>query len=75
MYRTPMIGCLTAVLLAHVPALAGQGWIEPVRPGPGWGIQKLRSAVSVTLSGRVANVIVEEWFQNRGAGLGEGDYH
>ncbi|MGE5745379.1 MAG: VIT domain-containing protein [Gemmatimonadota bacterium] len=75
MYRTPTIGLLTAILFAYGPALAGQGWIEPVRPGPGWGIQKLRSAVSVTLSGRVANVTVEEWFQNRGAGLGEGDYH
>lgn len=75
MYRTPTLGFLTALLFAHAPALAGQGWIEPVRPGPGWGIQKLRSAVSVTLSGRVANVTVEEWFQNRGAGLGEGDYH
>jgi Ca-activated chloride channel family protein len=75
MSRTPTLGFLTILLLAHAPAVAGQGWIEPVRPGPGWGIQKLRSAVSVTLNGRVANVTVEEWFQNRGAGLGEGDYH
>jgi Ca-activated chloride channel family protein len=75
MYRSTTIGFLTVLLLARAPALAGQGWIEPVRPGPGWGVQKLRSAVSVTLNGRVANVTVEEWFQNRGAGLGEGDYH
>lgn len=75
MYRPSTLALLTLLLLAHVPALAGQGWIEPVRPGPGWGIQKLRSAVAVTLSGRVATITVEEWFQNRGMGLGEGDYH
>jgi Ca-activated chloride channel family protein len=56
-------------------ALHAQGWIEPIRPTPGWGVEKLRSAVSVTVLGRVAQVTVEEWFQNRGAGLGEGDYH
>ncbi len=55
--------------------LSAQGWIEPSRPGPGLGVEKLRSTVSVTLQGRVAQVTVEEWFQNRGAGLGEGDYH
>lgn len=63
----------TASLGAGV--LSAQGWIEPTRPGPGWGVEKLRSTVSVTLQGRVAQVTVEEWFQNRGAGLGEGDYH
>jgi Ca-activated chloride channel family protein len=62
-------------LLAGAPILAGQGWIEPTRPGPEFGVQKLRTAVSVTLAGRVANVTVEEWFQNRGPGLGEGVYH
>lgn len=75
MNRSRLLGLLIPLLLTRAPALAGQGWIEPVRPGPGWGIQKLRSAVSVTLNGRIANVTVEEWFQNRGAGLGEGDYH
>lgn len=56
-------------------ALPAQGWIEPIRPGTGWGVEKLRSAVSVAVRGRIAQVTVEEWFQNRGAGLGEGDYH
>ena len=55
--------------------LPAQGWIEPSRPGPGWGVEKLRSAVAVTLQGRIAQVTVEEWFQNRGGSLGEGDYH
>jgi Ca-activated chloride channel family protein len=68
---------LVAVLsLGAVPAsLQSQGWIEPSRPIPTWGVAKLRSAVSVTLQGRIAQVTVEEWFQNRGPGLGEGDYH
>jgi len=67
-----------AVLLAAlvVPCrLSGQGWIEPVRPVPGWGVEKLRSAVSVAVKDRVAEVTVEEWFQNRGPMLGEGVYH
>ncbi len=64
-----------ATLALSPMALHAQGWIEPIRPTPGWGVEKLRSAVSVTVLGRVAQVTVEEWFQNRGAGLGEGDYH
>jgi Ca-activated chloride channel homolog len=67
-----------AVLIAAlvVPCrLSGQGWIEPVRPVPGWGVEKLRSAVSVAVKDRVAEVTVEEWFQNRGPMLGEGVYH
>jgi Ca-activated chloride channel family protein len=75
MYRRYRSLFLLAGILASTRALAAQGWIEPVRPGPGWGVQKLRSAVSVSVVGRVANVTVEEWFQNRGQGLGEGDYH
>ena len=70
---------LTILMLGVAPlgpgVLLAQGWIEPTRPVPGWGVEKLRSTVSVTLQGRVAQVTVEEWFQNRGAGLGEGDYH
>lgn len=62
-------------LVLGAGALVAQGWIEPVRPTAGWGVEKLRSAVSVTVDGRVAQVTVEEWFQNRGTGLGEGDYH
>lgn len=66
---------LVLALALSPMALHAQGWIEPIRPTPGWGVEKLRSAVSVTVLGRVAQVTVEEWFQNRGAGLGEGDYH
>jgi Ca-activated chloride channel homolog len=54
----------------------GQGWIEP-RPGIApaqWGIERLRTAVTVRVSGRVAEVEVEEWFRNNGGGPGEGDY-
>ena len=64
-----------AALALSTAALRAQGWIEPIRPSSGWGVEKLRSAVSVTLLGRVAQVTVEEWFHNRGDGLGEGDYH
>jgi hypothetical protein len=55
-------------------ALAGQGWIDPIRPLPTGRIEKLRSAVQVAVSGRVARVTVEEWFRNTGPILGEGSY-
>jgi Ca-activated chloride channel family protein len=61
--------------LAPARVLAAQGWIEPLQPVPGWGVQKLRSAVSVAVKNRIAEVTVEEWFENRGPGLGEGIYH
>jgi Ca-activated chloride channel family protein len=53
-------------------AATAQGWIEPL-PGRG-GVVKVRTAVAVAVRGRVARVDVEEWFENRGGGLGEGDY-
>jgi Ca-activated chloride channel homolog len=71
---------MRALLLAMalLPALAapaaGQGWIEPLPGRPGWEVVKVRSAVSVRVEGRVAQVEVEEWFRNPGRGLGEGDY-
>jgi Ca-activated chloride channel family protein len=64
-----------ALLLIPQTALA-QGWIEP-RPGQipaQWGIEKLRTNVTVRVTNRVAEVEVEEWFRNNGGGLGEGDY-
>jgi Ca-activated chloride channel homolog len=71
---------LTRTLLAAALLLPGtlhaQGWIEP-RPGippQRWGIEKLRTQVTVRVSERVATVEVEEWFRNNGGGLGEGDY-
>jgi Ca-activated chloride channel family protein len=45
---------------------AAQGWID--------GVQKVRTAVSVQVSGRIARVEVEEWFRNNGGALGEADY-
>jgi Ca-activated chloride channel family protein len=62
-------------VLALAPRLFAQGWIDPPRPTPQWGVQKIRSAVSVAVSGRVARVSVEEWFRNNGPALGEGIYH
>lgn len=60
--------------LTPLPA-AAQGWIEPLPDRPiNGGIVRVRTDVSVRVSGRVALVEVEEWFQNRGGGLGEGDY-
>jgi Ca-activated chloride channel family protein len=41
---------------------------------PGFGVVKVRTAVSVRVTGRIARVEVEEWFRNDGRGLGEGDY-
>lgn len=62
-----VLGAMTA------PAtLTAQGWVEPL-PGRG-GVVKVRTAVAVTVQGRVARVEVEEWFENRGGRLGEGDY-
>lgn len=62
-----MRALLVAALLAAsaVPA-AAQGWID--------GVQKVRTAVSVQVSGRIARVEVEEWFRNNGGPLGEADY-
>jgi len=68
---------LTALALTVLFAgpLAAQGWIEPPpERWPGFGVVKVRTAVSVRVTGRVALVEVEEWFRNDGRGLGEGDY-
>jgi Ca-activated chloride channel family protein len=68
---------LTALALTILLAapLAAQGWIEPPPDRvPQFGVVKVRTAVSVRVTGRVALVEVEEWFRNDGGGLGEGDY-
>jgi Ca-activated chloride channel family protein len=63
------------VLVALVaPAARAQGWIETPRPLPHGSIEKVRSAVQVAVSGRVARVTVEEWFRNTGPVLDEGSY-
>jgi len=68
----------TAALLMTGAAgdAAAQGWIEPpprVAPGE-WGVVKVRTSVHVRVVDRVAHVEVEEWFENRGGPMGEGDY-
>ncbi|MBW3552656.1 MAG: VIT and VWA domain-containing protein [Gemmatimonadetes bacterium] len=60
-------------LAAAAPA-AAQGWIDPLPQTREWGVVKLSTDVRVRITGRVAEVEVEEWFENRGGGLGEGDY-
>src|SRR4029077_16842034 len=61
-------------------SLFAQGWIDPVRPVPppqdlNGRVERLRSAVQVSISGRVARVTVEEWFRNNRPALEEGMYH
>ncbi len=55
-----------ALVLAVSSPAAAQGWID--------GVQKVRTAVTVHVEGRVARVEVEEWFRNNGRALGEADY-
>jgi Ca-activated chloride channel homolog len=64
---------LALVALAPAPA-AAQGWIAPPPAAAGWGIVKLRTDVTVRVNGPVAEVEVEEWFENRGRAVGEGVY-
>ncbi len=76
-YRLSAVLILLLVAAPPPPALMAQGWIEPIRPtwpGMGASVIRVRSAVLAAINGRVARVTVEEWFQNRGSGLGEGTY-
>jgi len=77
MRTSPMLGA--AVLLCVLSStLEAQGWIDPVRPVPPnvmGRIERLRSAVQVSVTGRVARVTVEEWFRNNGPVMDEGMYH
>ncbi|HET7296462.1 MAG TPA: VIT domain-containing protein, partial [Gemmatimonadales bacterium] len=71
-------GVISALVVPFTP-LAAQGWIEPIRPLPPplvgrGGVEKLRSAVQVDVTGRVARVTVEEWFRNAGPLLDEASY-
>lgn len=61
--------------LVTIPApMAAQGWIDPAPGFAGTGIVKLRSDVTVRITDRIAEIEVEEWFENRGRGPGEGIY-
>jgi Ca-activated chloride channel family protein len=69
------VGLAVALVIASSPAVGAQGWIDPIRPGPTGRIERVRSAVQVSVSGRVARVTVEEWFRNVGPTMDEGMYH
>ena len=69
-----VIGAALLIMAAAATQAKGQGWIDPIRPTPQWGVVKVRTAVNVTVTGRVARVEVEEYFQNRGPAMGESDY-
>ena len=71
-----ILGAVALLCTLSSPA-TGQGWIDPVRPIPQNNprIERLRSTVQVSISGRVARVTVEEWFRNNGPTLDEGMYH
>ncbi|HKC39005.1 MAG TPA: hypothetical protein VKC15_05645, partial [Gemmatimonadales bacterium] len=66
--RSSRVLGVAAVLCTISSALLAQGWIDPVRPIPQNNprIERLRSTVQVSISGRVARVTVEEWFRNNG---------
>src|SRR5882757_6989304 len=79
MYVSRVLGAVTLFCTLSSPLLA-QGWIDPIRPivppqNPNSRIERLRSAVQVTVTGRVARVSVEEWFRNNGPVMDEGMYH
>ena len=76
--RTSRLLGATFFLCTISSALLAQGWIDPERPVPqvpNGPIERLRSAVQVSITGRVARVTVEEWFRNNGPVLNEGMYH
>jgi Ca-activated chloride channel family protein len=69
------VGLTAALVITLSPTIGAQGWIDPIRPVPQGRIERIRSAVQVSISGRVARVTVEEWFRNNGAVMDEGMYH
>src|SRR5947208_2806762 len=74
--RFALVGA--TLLCALTSTLTAQGWIDPVRPVPPnvmGRIERLRSAVQVSVTGRIARVTVEEWFRNNGPVMDEGMYH
>jgi Ca-activated chloride channel family protein len=65
------------VLAAGTSVAQAQGWIEvnpPTFMNGNARIEKVRSAVNVSVTGRVARVTVEEWFRNPGPRLDEASY-
>src|SRR5216117_3142465 len=77
MRMSHVLGAAALLCILSSPLLA-QGWIDPIRPipqNPNGRIERLRSAVQVSITGRVARVTVEEWFRNNGPVMDEGMYH
>lgn len=79
MVRSTRLSTVVCVFVLPFTPLAAQGWIEPIRPFPPpgvgvGGVEKMRSAVRVAVTGRVARVTVEEWFRNGGPRLDEASY-
>lgn len=75
--RTRVPGLSIALIVSIASAALAQGWIDPIRPLPpivGGAVTKVRSAVQVAVSGRIARITVEEWFRNTGPRLDEGVY-
>lgn len=69
----PLAGALLLAAALASP-LAAQGWIDPLPGRPDIGVVRVRSDVDVRITGRVAEVTVEEWFENRGGRMAEGVY-
>jgi Ca-activated chloride channel family protein len=64
---------LALLSLASAPLMA-QGFIDPVRPVPQGSVTRVRTDVTISITGRVARVTVEEYFMNTGPMLGEANY-
>ena len=79
MQRHATVGAVALLAITLASSLQGQGWVDPVRPVPPTNItgriERLRSTVQVSFTGRVARVTVEEWFRNNGPVMDEGMYH
>lgn len=73
--RGAWMGAAALVLAAAgTTRVEAQGWIEPPPTVVASGVEKTRSEVRVRLDGRVAHVVVDEWFRNGGARVAEGHY-
>ena len=71
--KLPNLFAALALTLSATPA-AAQGWIDPLPGRDDPEVVRVRSDVEVRVTGRVAEVRVEEWFENRGGRVAEGVY-
>jgi len=56
------------------PCVAGRPCPPCPRPGPSWGVERIRSDVRADLADRIVRFEVTETFLNRGSGIAEADY-